>query len=92
MIAGTHVIYFWPHDDVLAGVPCFAMCIARPTSFPTISLNVYSPNGQLSIPDPVDQGGSLEQCLEIGNKWITFEQALAWGIDMEDGDQDLTEL
>lgn len=95
MKIGTPVIYFFDNiNGTKGGIPNLALIYKRPTSFPVADVLVF---------DLVDEvpplfyantahGQSLQECLEIGNRWISMEEAEGFGIDLEDGDQDLTEL
>lgn len=87
MKIGTPVLFFKIPE---VGTPCephFAIVVDRPKSFPTLNVQSMDSGGSESLQINVPQAGSLQECIEIGNRWITFEQAESWGIDLEDGDQ-----
>lgn len=88
------VLYFYGEDDPRFGRMASAIIINRPTSPPTVDLAIFDTDGneppayRFSTP----HGQSLQECLEVGGKWITEAEAIGFGIDLEDGDQVLSEI
>lgn len=90
------VIYFYDviNSPNLAGVPNAAIVYKRPRTSPNADLVAWDAveDSQAQFIANVPHGQSLQDCLEVGNRWITIAEAEGFGIDLSDGDQDLTEL
>lgn len=92
MEIGTDVFYFRPSTHEDAGKIILAKVYKRPTTAPLADLWIYEPAGTHIVIDPCAQAVSLEQCIEVGNVWITRQQAIDFGINLEDGDQVIANL
>lgn len=94
-LAAGPLIYF-PDLNVFpdqAGIIHYCYCFRRPKSFPVIDIALFDfVNENMTIQIHIPHAQSLQQALEIGGCWSTPEEAESWGIDLEDGDQDLLSL
>lgn len=91
---GDQVFFFASvlDDPGHAGQVLAAQVVKRPTTENILYLLALDADATPFQGGNIARANSLEQCLEIGNCWASKDQLIAWGVELHNGDQDLTQI
>lgn len=91
---GDQVFFFASvlDDPGHAGQVLAAQVVKRPTTANILYLLILDQDATPFQNSNIAQASSLEQCLEIGHCWASKEQLISWGVELHNGDQDLTAI